>query len=128
MISRSYRVNQSTITLILGDITTSQADVLVSSDDYMLSMGGGVSLAIKEAAGSGYKAATRRMSPARLADIIVTAAGRLPAKYVFHAITIGPRTDEIAPEAVVRHAVRKAMRLLPQLGCRSIAFPSIGSG
>ncbi len=46
MDSRSYRVGRSRITLQFGDITTSQAEVIVSSDDFLLSMGGGVSASI----------------------------------------------------------------------------------
>jgi hypothetical protein len=39
MNSRTYEVGRSTITL-LGDITASKAEALVSSDDYLLLMGG----------------------------------------------------------------------------------------
>jgi len=39
MESRTYDVGRSKITLLFGDITSSQAEVLVSSDDYLLSMG-----------------------------------------------------------------------------------------
>ena len=39
MQSRTYTVGLSSITLRFGDITESGAEALVSSDDYMLSMG-----------------------------------------------------------------------------------------
>ena len=39
---RFYRFKDSTLTLEFADITTSEAQVLVSSDDSFLTMGGGV--------------------------------------------------------------------------------------
>lgn len=51
MEKRSYEFGNSYLHLIFGDITTSDAEVLVSSDDYHLSMGGGVSAVLYRAAG-----------------------------------------------------------------------------
>lgn len=129
--TRSYEIGASTLTLRIGDITTSSAEVIVSSDGSRLSMGGGVSQAILRAAGADYRkeaekvAASRR---ARVGDVLVTPAGRLPARYILHAITIGPGSGEVEPGAIVRHAVERVMRLVPLLGCRWVAFPSIGTG
>jgi O-acetyl-ADP-ribose deacetylase (regulator of RNase III) len=50
---RTYQVGVSTLSLECGDITSSKADVLVSSDDSYLTMGGGVSVAIRRAGGQG---------------------------------------------------------------------------
>jgi O-acetyl-ADP-ribose deacetylase (regulator of RNase III) len=125
---RVYKIGKSTLTLIFGDITKSQAEVLVSSDDYLVSMGGGVSRAIYVAGGNQIGMQASKMTPAKIGDVVVTSAGNLPAKYVFHAITIGKRQDKMPGDAIVRQTVQKAMRLLPLLGCRSIAFPAIGAG
>ena len=51
MTKRTYRIGHSTLTLEFGDITKSEADVLVSSDDSYVTMGGGVSAAILRAGG-----------------------------------------------------------------------------
>lgn len=128
MKSRTYEVGRSTISLIFDDIITSKAEVLVSSDDYYLSMGGGVSAAIRRAGGPGIVAHATKLVPAKLGEVLVSTAGDLPAKYIFHAVTIGERGPELSPDAVVRQVTLAAMGLLPQLGCRSIAFPAIGSG
>jgi len=128
MEQRVYRVKDSMITVVFGDITRSRADVLVSSDDALLSMGGGVSRAIRLAVGRPLEVEARKHVPARLGDLVVTAAGSLPARYVFHAITIAPADGGIAPETIVRLATRKALQLTPLLGCRSVAFPLIGTG
>ena len=40
---RKYRFNNSTLTIVFGDILASKAEVIVSSDDTGISMGGGIS-------------------------------------------------------------------------------------
>ena len=50
--SRTYQFGHSRLTVQFGDISTSQAEVLVSSDDRYLTMGGGVSAAIRGAGGN----------------------------------------------------------------------------
>src|SRR5947208_769403 len=80
-----------------GPLGASPAEAIVSSDDYTLSMGGGVSAAISRAAGTEYRDQAQRIVRAHLrtrrrpsaGDVIVTPAGKLPAKYVLHAITRG---------------------------------------
>jgi O-acetyl-ADP-ribose deacetylase (regulator of RNase III) len=126
---RTYHVGRSRIDVLFGDITASQAEVLVGSDSARLTMlGGGVSNAIADAAGPSVRADAAKMALGRAGDIVVTGAGRLPARYVFHAVTIPRRGSRLPGDAVVRQATRKAMQLLPLLGCRSIAFPAIGAG
>jgi O-acetyl-ADP-ribose deacetylase (regulator of RNase III) len=128
MHAKTYQVNRSTITLRLGDICASSADVLVSSDDFSLSMGGGVSMALREAAGAQIFQDAAKLIPARAGDVVVTSAGKLRAKYLFHAVTIGSWDQDVPDGAIVRQATQRAMQLLALLGCRSIAFPALGAG
>jgi O-acetyl-ADP-ribose deacetylase (regulator of RNase III) len=123
---RIYRVGASTLTLQFGDITVSEADVLVSSDDSNLTMGGGVSAAIRRAAGQAILLEVAKKIPARLGEIVVTGAGALRAKHVFHAITIGK--GEADTKQIVTGVTRRAIQLLRTLGLSSIAFPAIGTG
>jgi hypothetical protein len=76
---RTYQVGPSTLSLEFGEITTSTAAVLVSSDDSYLTMGGGVSAAIRRAAGQGILLEVAKKIPAKLGDVVVTGAGSLPA-------------------------------------------------
>ncbi len=132
---RTYHVGGSTISLHLGDIRGSRAEVLVSSDDTRLLMGGGVSRALQNAAGIAYRDACRKILAMRQqrgrvqpGDVLVTPAGELSATYVLHAITRDPDGHPLPADAVVRRACHGVMTLLPMLGCRSVAFPSIGTG
>ncbi len=126
MISRSYSVGASTLTLTFGDLTTSNAEVLVSSDDNYLTMGGGVSAALLRAGGEGILLDASKKIPATLGDVVVTSAGNLSAKHIFHAITLGD--EELDARDILVRTTRRALELLDHLNLRSIAFPAIGAG
>ncbi|HXU45148.1 MAG TPA: DUF4062 domain-containing protein [Thermoanaerobaculia bacterium] len=125
---RSYQFGESRLTLRFGDITTSDDQVLVSSDDSYISMGGGVSAAIRRIGGEAIAIDASKKVPAALGDIVVTTAGTLRAQYIFHAITIGPNPAGISPNEVVERATRRCMQLIQGLQLSSIAFPAIGAG
>lgn len=127
--TRVFNVGSSTVTILFGDITQSSCQALVSSDDYRLSMGGGVSAALRRAGGSAILDDAVKVGHRKLGDVVVTTGGLLPACYVLHAITIGPvDLPEVPTSVVVRSATRRVMELLPLLGCQSVAFPAIGTG
>jgi O-acetyl-ADP-ribose deacetylase (regulator of RNase III) len=123
---RTYLIGKSQLTLEFGDITTSKADVLVSSDDAYLSMGGGVSAAILRAAGQQIITDSSKMVPVKLGDVVLTTAGALRAKYIFHAVTIGDGT--MSHDEIVKNSTHQCIRLMSVLRMSSIAFPAIGSG
>jgi O-acetyl-ADP-ribose deacetylase (regulator of RNase III) len=123
---RTYQIGESTLTLEFGDITTSHADVVVSSDDSYVTMGGGVSAAILQAGGQSILIDAAKKVPARLGDVVVTSAGSLQAKHVFHAITIGD--EAIHPKEIVACVTRRCLELVDTLGLNSIGFPAIGAG
>jgi O-acetyl-ADP-ribose deacetylase (regulator of RNase III) len=134
--SGTYHVGRSTISIIFGDLTTSDAEVLVSSDDCYLSAGGGVSQALVQKCGMPYsgelsKHGWPQVTADRLpvaGDVVVTGAGNHPARYVFHAISLAPQMDAPPHEVTVRRACRRVMELLPMVGCRRVAFSCIGTG
>lgn len=130
---RTYEVGSSRLVLDAGSVLSANAEVVVSSDDYMLSMGGGVSAAIASAAGTALVLDAAKAVPARAGDVVVTTAGALQARYVFHVVTIGPEhwrapPDESATLALVREATRRCLHLADTLGMRSLAFPALGTG
>src|SRR4051812_5590825 len=83
-----YKINKTTFRVAYGDITKLVADALVSSDDNYLTMGGGVSDAILRAGGEEIRQQALKHVPLKIGDVAVTSAGKLPAKYIFHAVTI----------------------------------------
>lgn len=127
-------MGRSAVSLSFSDIMTTTAEVIVSSDDFMLSMGGGVSGAIARAAGTTIAVDAAKFVPCELGEVVVTSAGALSARYVFHAITIGPQGDAprngVADDeaGLVRQITRRCLALADGLGVRSVAFPAVGAG
>ena len=135
MNERTYKINTSELTIRFGNILESEADVIVSSDDNSISMGGGVSGAILSKGGQEILKDAHKKIPAELGDAIVTTAGDLPQKYVFHCVTLdyanGERRAPDNPglqQLIVRRSVEKCLQLMALLDTESIAFPSIGAG
>lgn len=134
---RTYKYNNSEVTIRIGNILNSDAEVLVSSDDCFVTMGGGVSASIRRKEGTGaIEYDVRKKVPAEIGDIVVSTAGTLPQKYIFHAITIGSNdksslkslTKEEIHEYIIRNSVTKCLNIMRYLNVTSIAFPTIGGG
>lgn len=139
MDSRQYTFNKSTLTVKFGNILDTNAEVIVSSDDCYVTMGGGVSRAILHAGGEVIIKDAQKMVPIPLGDVLVTTAGKLERqKYVFHCITIDKQrsmqilTQQVTEEDVLnyllQHAVDKCFLLMQAMDMTSIAFPAIGAG
>lgn len=139
MDSRQYAFNKSTLTVKFGNIINTKAEVIVSSDDCYVTMGGGVSRAILCAGGEAIVRDVQKMVPVPLGDVIATTAGALEhQKYVYHCITIDKKrriqmlasqvTEEDVLNYLLQHAVDKCFQLMQAMEITSIAFPAIGAG
>lgn len=90
---KEYRINNSTIKIIFGNILDSKAEVIVNSSGSMMTMSGGLTRAIREAGGDVVREDAQAKLPVNIGDAVVTTAGRLRQKYVFHCITIDKSRD-----------------------------------
>ncbi len=137
---RKYYYNNSTLTIIFGDILQSKAEVIVSSDDTAIDMVGGLSRSIRKAGGDIICTDAQKKLPAQVGDVIVSTSGELQyQKYVFHCLTINhehkhevfegliSNSDDIN-NYILQHSVDKCFRLMQALDITSIAFPCIGAG
>jgi O-acetyl-ADP-ribose deacetylase (regulator of RNase III) len=124
----NYSIGDATFSITYSDITVVSAGALVSSDDNYLTMGGGVSGAIAYAAGEALLADARKHIPLELGDVIVTSAGSLLAKYIFHGITIDMRDSIYADADTVRKITNRCLKLAEALGIQTLAFPALGTG
>lgn len=124
----NYSIGDTTFAITYADIVSLGADALVSSDDNYLSMGGGVSAAIRVAAGGALIADTKKHVPLNLGDVAVTGAGAISAKYVFHGITIDVRNAMYADAEIIRNITHRCLELAVTLGIQKIAFPALGTG
>jgi O-acetyl-ADP-ribose deacetylase (regulator of RNase III) len=119
-----------TLTILRGNLAEQRADALVSSEMYRLPMNYGVALALREASGNKYARAAKRFAPVRPGRVIVTAAGHLPARFVFHGVTHGLRdANYIATSRdVIAEIMTSCFYHADTLDVRSIAFPLLGTG
>lgn len=123
-------INHCRIELILADITEQEVDAIVNAANASLAGGGGVDGAIHRRGGLSIMRETDEKYPEGCATggAVVTGAGNLKAKFVFHAV--GPRWsggDRNEPE-LLRSVYRRCLELAVEHECRSIAFPSISTG
>ena len=91
--SKEYYINNSTVKIVFGNILDSQAEVIVNSSGSKMTMGGGLTKAIREAGGEVIREDAQTKLPVNVGDAVVTTAGRLRQKYVFHCITIDKSHD-----------------------------------
>jgi O-acetyl-ADP-ribose deacetylase len=121
-----------TLKLIVGDITRVPADAVVNAANSGLVGGGGVDGAIHRAGGPSIMAELYqirvRIGRCPTGSAVVTTAGALPARWVFHAVGpvyAGGRRNE--PE-LLASCYRKCFELAEEHNARSISFPSISTG
>ncbi|XP_073770752.1 protein mono-ADP-ribosyltransferase PARP14-like isoform X2 [Danio rerio] len=123
-----------TVTVRKADICTLSVDAVVNAANEDLQHGGGVAYALLQAAGRCLQEYCdlhiKVNGPLTPGDAIITDAGRLPCKYVVHAV--GPRfrasDRHTAVQQCLRRAVRESLNQASSKKCSSIAIPVISSG
>ena len=119
-----------TIVILHGDITEAHVDAIVNAANEHLQHGGGVAGAISRRGGDSIQAQSsewvRAHGKVPTGSAAITAAGRLPARYVIHAV--GPVWGCGDEERKLAAAVTSALTLADEHGVTSIAIPAISSG
>ena len=120
----------SRVELMQGDITRQQVDAIVNAANSDLAGGGGVDGAIHQAAGPGVMEETLTRYPlgCPTGDAVSSAAGQLPAKFIFHAVGPVWRGGSQNEAKLLRSCYRRCLELALKHDCASIAFPAISTG
>lgn len=118
--------------LVQGDITRETTDAIVNAANSELLPGGGVCGAIHQAAGPALeeecRKARREHGRVPAGSAVATPGGKLPARYVIHAVgPVWAGGNASEPEKLAR-AYRDSIRVADELGLKSIAFPAISTG
>ncbi len=118
--------------LVTGDITRVPVDAIVNAANSGLRGGGGVDGAIHRAGGP---AIMRELDQIRAAQggcptgsAVVTAAGALPARFVFHAVGPIYRGGGQGEAALLSSCYSTCLRLAEERELRVVSFPSISTG
>lgn len=126
------RVGRTRLVLVRGDITQERTDAIVNAANTGLRGGGGVDGAIHRAGGPAIMAecdAIRaRQGGCPTGEAVITTGGKLPARFVIHAVGpvwAGGRRGE---DELLASAYRASLRLAAERRLRSVAFPSISTG
>jgi O-acetyl-ADP-ribose deacetylase len=126
------------LTLVQGDLTRQQVDVVVNAANSTLLGGGGVDGAIHAAAGPRLLEECRRVRRSTwpeglpVGEAVATRGYDLPARWVVH--TVGPnryrgQTDPALLAACFRNSLLVAAGLADDHGpARSVGFPAISAG
>ncbi len=121
-----------TVRLVTGDITRVAADAIVNAANSALAGGGGVDGAIHRAGGPSIMreldAIRAKVGRCATGSAVVTAAGSLPAKHVFHAVGPVYRDGKHQEPELLASCYRTCLQLAEQHGARTVSFPSISTG
>lgn len=114
--------------LVQGDITGQDVDAVVNAANSGLRGGGGVDGAIHRAGGPEIMAECRKNGGCPTGSAVITGGGRLPARYVIHAVGPIYRGGRKGEAELLAGAYRASLALAVERGLKSVAFPSISTG
>ncbi len=120
------RIKETTIEVIQGDITEVETEAIVNAANNRLLMGGGVAGAIRRRGGRSIEEEAVKLGPISIGEAIVTKAGKLKAKYVIHAATMG--MDFKTDEKKIRDSTANSLKRAEEKKISSLAFPALGCG
>lgn len=126
------KINNTTIELIKGDITSITVDAIVNAANSSLLGGDGVDGVIHRKGGPQIleecKAIRQKQGKCKTGEAVYTSAGVLSAKYVIH--TVGPiwNNGKNKEDELLSNCYSNSLILAENLNVRSIAFPNISTG
>ena len=115
-----------------GDITQVAVDAMVNAANSALIGGGGVDGAIHRAGGPGImrelEAIRAAIGSCPTGKAVATGAGRLPAKFVFHAVGPVYRDGCHGEPELLASCYRECLAMAEERGVVTISFPAISTG
>lgn len=103
-----------------------KVDAIVNAANSHLQHGGGVAGAISSLGGPQIQKESDAIGYVPVGQAVVTGGGKLPARYVVHAI--GPRMGEGDEDEKLRSATVSSLERAEELKVESLAMPAISTG
>jgi len=120
------QIKDSVIRLVKDDITELEVDAFVFYAEPGLALGSGVGTAISIRGGPTVQKELDELGPIGTGEAVVSAAGKLKADFIIHAV--GPRFREEDIENKLRTTMAASLKLAEEKGAKRIAFPAMGAG
>ena len=124
------QIRGQTLELHQGDITLQEVDAVVNAANSGLAGGGGVDGAIHRRGGPEIMRDTDARYPegCPTGSAVISTSGKLPAKYVIHAVGPVWSGGQRGEAGLLAGAYRRSLELAVEHGCRSIALPALSTG
>ena len=110
-----------------GDITEMDVDAIVNAANNDLILGAGVAGAILRKGGASIQEECREIGSIPVGYAAITGAGKLKARYVIHAASMG-LGDVPTTAKSLRTSTAHSLRLAAERNLKTIAFPAVGTG
>jgi len=101
-------------------------DAIVNPTNRNLTMDEGLAGIIKKKGGAAIEEEAMSKVPLMEGEAVETQAGKLKAKNVIHAVTVGPMKE--TNQDIIRKAVKSSLECAARLKVQSMAFPALGTG
>lgn len=119
-------MKNSTIRLVKDDLTAMEVESFVFYARTDLKLGAGFGNAIAVRGGPTIQAELDKVGQLEVGDAVVTAAGKLKAQHIIHAV--GPKFQEKDLEDKLRRTIRTALERAEEKGIKQVAMPPMGAG
>ena len=116
------------IQLVRNDITRMHVDAIVNTSNQHLHGTGGVSGAIHQAAGPQLQTECDKLGGCGIGEAKITHGYLLPCNYVIHTVTPIWQGGHAGEKEQLAACCRNSLKLAVEHGCKSIAFPMLGTG
>ena len=124
------KIGAATLELVEGDITRQDTEAIVNAANTSLLGGGGVDGAIHRVGGPAISAELRARHPygTPAGTAVSTEAGRLPARWVIHAVGPVWQGGDHGESVQLAGAYLSVLSIAAELGARTLTLPAISAG
>lgn len=120
------KVKESTLRLMVGDVTDIEIQAFVFYAQHDLKIGSGFGTAIAVRGGPSIQEELTQHGTLDTTEVLVSKAGAMKADYIIHAV--GPRFQEENIEGKLRTTVLNTLKIADEKGIEAVAFPPMGTG